>query len=81
MLAWSTLTLALGTEAGATTPNQEVTSKPGIAASAIVGTSGKARERLALVTASAVSLPLATCGNTRMTGENIAKAGALNRSV
>ena len=49
--------VAAGTPAGARMPNHPVTSKPGRAASAMVGTSGSTAERAGEVTASARSLP------------------------
>src|SRR5262245_15944690 len=52
--------IGAGVPAGATIPYCSTTSKPGRAASATVGTSGKAGERLALVTASARTLPSRT---------------------
>ena len=48
--------------AGAIRPFHAATSKSGKPASATVGTSGKAEERIALVTASALILPALTCG-------------------
>ena len=50
-------TISRGVAAGASRPIQLIESKPGTAASASAGTSGKALTRLLLVTASARSLP------------------------
>src|SRR4249920_4265381 len=57
-------TTSRGVPAGANRPIQFVTEYPGNAASAMVGSSGAAGERDELVTASALSLPACTCGNT-----------------
>src|SRR5688572_12665446 len=51
-----------GVPTGATMPHQLLTSKPGTPASAMVGTSGIAALRFALLTPSALSLPERMCG-------------------
>ena len=56
--------MSFGVAAGASTPNQVPMSKPFRPASSSVGTSGSADERLAVVTASARSLPALMCGST-----------------
>ena len=53
-------TISMGVFMGAPTPNQAVTSKPGTK-SPKGGTSGRASERVAVVTASARSLPALMC--------------------
>ena len=55
--ALSLATMSFGVAAGASTPNQVPMSKPFRPASSSVGTSGSADERLAVVTARALSLP------------------------
>ena len=60
--ALSRLTISGGVPAGANTPCHEPTSKPGNPDSASVGTSGAIDERLAVVTASARSLPALASG-------------------
>src|SRR6185369_13479363 len=55
-------TTSLGMPFGPTMPNQAVVSKPGNPDSAMVGTSGIAGDRLAVVTASARTRPDFTCG-------------------
>jgi hypothetical protein len=50
--------------AGAKRPIQLITSKPGNPASATVGSSGAAADRVLPITASARSLPAFTCGST-----------------
>ena len=55
---WMRLTMSTGVPAGAIKPNHELASKPfNPAASSILGSSGVAAERCALVTAKALSLP------------------------
>jgi hypothetical protein len=56
-------TIAGGVPAGATTPTQDVTSKPGTV-SAMAGTSGASGVRVRLATPSARSVPRFTCGQT-----------------
>ena len=60
-LALRRSTMALGVPVGAKSPNQVTTSKPPTPASATVGTSGNAVQRVLLVTASSRTLPLLTC--------------------
>ena len=57
-------TTSRGTPAGTIIPNQANAENPGSAASAIVGTSGRARARASVVTASTLSRPVRTCGST-----------------
>jgi hypothetical protein len=70
-----------GVFAGASAPNQVVTSKPGSAASDSVGTSGSAAERFAVVTASARSFPDLMCGSDGGTVSNIMCTWPPTRSV
>ncbi|MNS52612.1 hypothetical protein D3C72_853330 [compost metagenome] len=56
--------MGLGVAAGARMPNHVPISKPFRPASSMVGTSGSTLERLAVVTASARSLPALMCGST-----------------
>src|SRR5207253_8858280 len=56
-------TISGGVPAGANTPCQEPTSNPATPDSASVGTSGATDERLAVVTASARSLPAFASGH------------------
>ena len=56
-------TIGAGTPFGAIRPCQRMTSNPGTPDSAMVGTSGSAGRRFALVTAMARSRPDFTCGS------------------
>lgn len=73
--------MALGVFAGAITPAHATTSKPGRPASETVGNSGKATERLRLVTANPRSLPAFTCGSIDATLLNIRCTRPAVRSV
>src|SRR5436190_23717553 len=55
--------MAGGVPVGASTPNHDEASKPGIPDSATVGTLGSAAARVNEVTASARSLPALMCGS------------------
>ncbi|MNV13921.1 hypothetical protein D3C71_1045850 [compost metagenome] len=63
MAAFTFCTISGGVPAGANTPNQAATSKPGTPDSAMVGISGANGTRLPVVTASPVSLPARTWGS------------------
>src|SRR6266699_2639308 len=68
---WSSAMISLGVRAGTITANHASPSMSGYPASAIVGTSGSACNRVLLATASARSLPSLTCGTT---GGGVVKA-------
>src|SRR6218665_456646 len=63
-----------GVPAGASRPFRAIAPEPGRPDSATVGSSGAAPERLALVTASALSLPAFTCGMAERMVSNISCA-------
>ncbi|MNV78504.1 hypothetical protein D3C71_1720000 [compost metagenome] len=60
-------TMALGVPAGANNPSQMVASKSLTPASSNVGRSGKSRERIRVVTASARKRPALICGSAAVT--------------
>ena len=70
-----------GVPAGANRPNQRLVSKWGMPASAMVGRSGSAPERLLAATASGLSLPAAIWPTTVEAGENVHNARPAMTSV
>src|SRR6266404_2195842 len=73
--------MGLGVAAGASTPYQTITSKPGRPDSATVGRSGISEERLKLVTASGLNRPALIMGSTAGMFAIIMVAWPLTRSV
>ena len=71
---------SLGVFAGANTTYHALISKPGKPASIMVGTSGASGERLALVTARALSAPDLTCGSDVLMVSNIIDTWPPSRS-
>ena len=72
--------MACGVPAGAMTPCQGLTSKPGMV-SAMGARSGAKKARCALDTPSARSLPLCTCGQLVVAASMVATTWPLSRSV
>ncbi|MNT93884.1 hypothetical protein D3C72_2354560 [compost metagenome] len=73
-------TTAAGVPAGASTPYQPFTTKPGTL-SATVGTLGSSGERRSPVTAMAFSLPACTCGSDVEMLSNISETSPPSRAT